>query len=185
MAKHTRDKWVPKPGIYQCVVPSGTIHIDVYLDGRTPEPLALSFGDEVELWERELRTLRNSRIIQDGFLAPIEYFVSKEDGSDGYETVEAEEDCGNPNVISDDNIMIKVQSFSDSKKFKDHIDTITSKLTLDRFRSACKQLDTAQSYIDAIDSQMEAVEKLEREDMYAGPIDERRQNFLKGKITRE
>ena len=48
-----RIKWMPKEGLYQCVIPDGAVHIDLFIDGRSATPVVLKAGDEVELYERE------------------------------------------------------------------------------------------------------------------------------------
>ena len=111
MSKDT-FRWIPKPGIYQSVLTDGDIHIDVFIEGRAAEPVAVKPGQEIELYERELRPLRRSEILQMGLMAPLRYFEKDEEGKQV--EVEAEMDCGNPNVISDDNILLKVQQFPDS-----------------------------------------------------------------------
>jgi len=172
-------KWAPKPGYYQCVIPNGQVHIDIYIDGRTPETATLVSGDEIELRERDIRGLRRSEILQKGYLAPLTYFEKDEEGNEVQ--VDATEDDSNPNVISDNFIFIKVQRMMGSAKaFKEHINKIDSFTTLQRFRTACVDLDTPQSFLNTIDDRIQHLQDAETKQLYVGPVDDRRKRFLSG-----
>ena len=177
-----RLRWNPKEGLYQTVLPNGVVHIDMFVDGRTPTPVTLSAGDEVELYERELRILKKSEILYMGYLAPIFYYEKDEDGNKI--EIEATEDPDNFNVINDNLILVRVQTFKDAVELKDHLDKITSILTANRYLDACELLDTPKSYIDAITSRVQAINEEERSQMYSGNVDGKRKDFLTAKIEK-
>jgi len=177
MDKLKQMKWEPKAGLYQCVIPNGKVHIDIFIDGRNPETRALDPRDEVELYERELRGLKRSEILIMGYLAPLFYFEKDSKGKEPRK-VEATEDPDNPNVINDDLIYVKVQGFADAKEFTVHLNKINSILTVSRYKSACELLDKPQSYLLAANNRIEELNKTEMNQMYAGPIDAKRADFL-------
>jgi len=180
--------WTPKPGRYQCVLPTGSVHIDLYIDGRVAEPAQLKLGEEVELHDKELRGLRKSRILTDGILAPIAYFKRDANGylkdGDGNILEEpATEDSDNPNIISDDFIYEKVQLVDNSGDLLLTIGGVTSELTLARYRRVCEELDCPLSYMGVIDDQIEKVKEL-MDDSRKGEIDPRRKELLTEKIKK-
>ena len=175
-------KWMPKEGLYQCVIPDGVVHIDLFVDGRSATPVKLTSGDEVELYERELRILKKSEILYMGYLAPITYYVKDENGES--KEIDASEDETNPNVINDDLILVKVQGFKDAEEFGKHLKKITSILTVNRFLSACGILDTPRSFITAAEERLKELNIEERNQMYSGDIDPKRKEFLTPKIEK-
>lgn len=174
--------WTPKQGVYQCVLPAGQVHIDLYVDGRTPQAVSLSNGEEVELFAREIRTLKRSEILREGYLAPLTFFEEGEDGK--VKEVEATEDPDNANVISDNHIYVKVQGFKSADDLSEHLQRITSILTANRFRQACVTLDTPQSYLTTVDNRIEELNKVSEDQMYAGPVDDKRKDFLTEKVKK-
>lgn len=184
--------WTPKPGRYQCVIPDGKVHLDVFLadgDRTRPETVSLENGEEVELFEAELRILRKSEILKLGFLAPLTYFKR---GAKGFERnddgkiieIPATEDADNPNLISDDYIYVRIQSFKNVDEFKNHINKITSQVTLTRFYRACEALDTSQSYLTAVNNRIVEVSQKAEDERFVGDIDSNRQNLLTPKLDK-
>lgn len=175
-------KWVPKEGLYQCVIPNGKVHIDMYIDGRNPEPITLNPGQEVELYERELRTLKRSEILEMGYLAPLFYYEKDKEGNTIQ--VSADGDPDNPNVINDDAIYMLVQKFKNAEMLIKHISEITSALTISRFKHACTLLDTPQSYLTAIDERLQEIADVDTKQMYSGRVSAQRKSLLTAKIER-
>ena len=186
-----RVSWVPRPGLYQCVLPAGTVHIDMFpAAGEQVTPVSLKFGDDIELHEKELRLLRTSEILLDGLLAPIAYFKCKPNGeyvrtAEGAIIKEdAFEDKDHPNLISDDNIFIKIQTMDNDTVFAVEIGGVTSEVTLNRYKKACEDLDTPLSYIKAIDEQLARIAKLEEEKRFDGEPEGARKSLLTERIKR-
>lgn len=177
--------WFPRPGRYKSVLPNGKLHVDVYIDGREPQPVTLLPEEEVELYDKEIRAHRKSEILVYGYLAPVVYFDKDSDGNEI--EVPAIEDEKNPNVISDDGLFLKLQSYTNADQFYSYLRTITSNITVYRYLYVAKLLDTPQSFVDKINQRLAEIEDEEHKQIFVGDpnkVDERRKRFLEEKIKR-
>lgn len=172
--------WTPREGIYQCVLPKGTVHITLYPEGNTAIPTALTFGMEVELRNKEIRILKRSGILIDGILTPLRYFEKNEKGKEI--EVDAGEDPLNPNLVSEGALYTKVQEMTNAVEFKELLDRITSELTIKRYGDACNLLDTPQSYTKAVEDRLFELKSEKEENPET--INEQRKKFLTPKISR-
>lgn len=176
-------QWFPKPGRYKSVLPNGKLHLDVFIDGREPHPVSLLPEEEVELYDKEIRILRKSEMMIYGYLAPVVYFEEGENGK--VKEVVAIEDEKNPNVISDEGIILKIQSFNNSESFKEYLKTLTSNITVYRYMEVAKLLDTPQSFVKEIENRMEEIREEEHKQIFVGnpdTVDPRRKQFLTEKV---
>lgn len=177
--------WSPVIGRYRKVIP-GNVSIDLYLDGRVAEAHTLStVGQEVELFQKEVRALKRSKILTHGWLIPVQEFILDEKG-DVEKEVDFFEDVMNPNVVSDEAIAKKVKGFKSVKTLTDYIDRIDSLTTLERIYAEAVKQDLRQSYIREIETR---IEKIRHEEVFGYyeqkmPIDERRQSLLTPKLKK-
>lgn len=182
--KSTKRKllnWVPNCGRYENVLPAGTLHVDVYIDGRTPDTLSLRPGEEVDLHEPEIRALKKSGLLQKGYLAPTVWFIKGKDGQDT--EVEATEDASNPNLVSTAYLNEKLSDMKDGKKFASYLSGITSVVTLNRIMKICNELDTPQSFIAAIQARLSELEEEDKAQVFSTTdIPEERKRLLTPKI---
>lgn len=173
--------WMPKPGIYQSVLPGGKLHIDTFPIDRNVEVVTLVKGQEVELRTKELRALKQSELLRLGYLAPIYHFEKDEEGNE-IEVEVLEDDPINPNVVSDRAILLALQNVGSSDDFKKKVQTISSELTLVRYQKACHDLDTPSSYIKHINDRLKELEAQKAAEMRTGIVSDERRRLLTEKI---
>jgi len=172
--------WTPRPGVYQCVLPKGTVHITLYPNDNEAISTTLRFGEEVELREKEIRHLKRSGVLINGLLTPILYFELNDEGKEI--EVEAFEDEYNPNLIGQNALYCKVQEMESIEEFQELLDSLTSDVTAARYVGACKALDTRSSFLAAAEKRY-----VELSDPFGGEkgkIDEIRKGMLTPKILR-
>lgn len=182
--RHRRKKdlpitWSPQYGLYENVLPAGPIFVSVYVDGRNAEAVKLYPGEQVELYDKEMRELKKSPIMLFGYLAPIHY--AKKNNQDEWiidEESYAGEDPVNPNVIATNHIHVRSQEFEDIEQVKEHLNKLDSYVTLERFRVAFMDLDTPNSWIHAIDERAAEISEQNIKQRFVGMPSEVRKRFL-------